>query len=115
MQDGSFGLAAVPSKQTTATLSLVSGCLAFVAVWIPIASLLSWVLAPAGLFFGLLTLGRHSGSRPAKVGIGLSLLALAGCLAWIFIFNSSFTARPSHPGEQGVTYSVQKEPRPLVP
>ena len=109
MQNGSSGTIANANKRNTGTLSLVFGSLAFVAVFVPLVSLLSWVLAPVGLLCGLLTLRSNRASSVAKAGVALSLLALAGCLVWIFVFDSSYSVRPSRPGEQGVTYSVQEE------
>lgn len=109
MRNASSGTIANASTMNTATLSLVFGSLAFVAVFVPILNLLSWVLAPVGLLFGLLSLHSHRVSSAAKAGVGLSLLALGGCLVWIFVFDSSISVRPSRPGEQGVTYSVQEE------
>lgn len=109
MQNGSSRTIANANKRNTGTLSLLFGSLAFVAVFVPLVSLLSWVLAPVGLLCGLLTLRSNRASSVAKAGVALSLLALAGCLAWIFVFDSSYSVRPSRPGEQGVTYSVQEK------
>jgi hypothetical protein len=109
MQNASFGTVANNNKGNTGTLSLVFGSLAFVAVFVPIVCLLSWVLAPVGLLFGILSLRSQRASSVAKAGIVLSLLALVGCLVWIFVFDSSFSVRPALPGEQGVTYSVQEK------
>lgn len=109
MQNASFGTVANTNKRNTGTLSLVFGSLAFFAILVPLFNLLSWVLAPVGLICGLRTLRSNRASSVAKAGVALSLLALVGCLAWIFVFGASYSVRPSRPGEQGVTYSVQEQ------
>ena len=101
--------AALAKKPMAGTLSLVFGGLAVLVVWMPLVSLLSWIFAPLGLLFGLFALRNDVRSRTATAGVGLSLLGIVGCLAWIFIFYSSFTVRPSRPGESRITYSEHEE------
>lgn len=110
MKNASLRLAVKAKRKPLAgTLSLVFGGLAFLTVWIPLVSLLSWFFAALGLVFGFFALRGDTRSRTAQSGVGLSMLGLLGCLAWIFVFNASFTVHPARPGEHGVTYSSQKD------
>lgn len=109
----SFRPTMLAKRPSAETMSMVFGSFAVFTVWMPIISLLTWAFAFLGLVFGVFALRRAARSRTAIAGVGLSLAGLLGCLAWMVVFNSSVTVRPSRPGEHGVTYSVVHEEQRL--
>lgn len=98
----------LPREPLAATLAMNFGVLSFATVWVPLVCILTWVLAPLGLAFGLFALRRDPRSPVAIAGAALSLVGLLGCLAWVFVFNTAFTVRPAPPGEFGVSYRSWK-------
>ncbi|MBB5746612.1 hypothetical protein [Brevundimonas variabilis] len=74
-----------------ATASLVLGILAMVTVWIPLFGMIAWILAPLGLVFGLVALGKPNGRGVAIAGSVCSALGLIGCFAWVALIGLSAT------------------------
>lgn len=70
-----------------ATASLVLGILAMLTVWIPFFGMIAWILAPMGLVFGLVGLGKPNGRSVAIAGTVCSALGLIGCFAWVALIG----------------------------
>src|SRR5436190_7492498 len=66
-----------------AVASLVLGILSVLTGWIPIVGLVAWILAPLGLIFGFLAIGKPNGKGMAIGGLITSGLGLLICIAWV--------------------------------
>jgi hypothetical protein len=66
-----------------AIASLVLGILSVLTAWIPIIGLIAWILAPLGLIFGFLSIGKPSGKGLAIGGLITSGIGLLICILWV--------------------------------
>lgn len=74
---------APPQSNGLAVASLVLGILSILFAWIPIIGLIAWILAPLGLVFGLVALGKPVGKGMAIAGSICSGVGLLICLLWV--------------------------------
>ncbi len=72
-----------PQSNGLAVASLVLGILSILFAWIPIIGLIAWILAPLGLVFGLVALGKPVGKGMAIAGSICSGIGLLICLLWV--------------------------------
>ena len=70
--------------------SLVLGILSILLGWIPIIGMVSWILAPLGLIFGFIALGKTNKGL-AIGGLITSGIGLLICIAWVTFFGAIFS------------------------
>ena len=87
-----------------ATASLVLGIIALVMVWIPLIGMIAWILAPLGLIFGLISLGKPTGRGLGIAGTICSAIALLACIGWLLLFGAA--AAVGAAAEEGETETV---------
>ena len=75
-----------------AVASLVLGILSILFVWIPFVGMVSWILAPLGLIFGLIALNKPVGRGMAVAGAICSGVGLLGCIAWVALLGVGMAA-----------------------
>lgn len=66
-----------------AIASLVLGILSVLTAWIPIIGMVAWILAPLGLIFGFISVGKPTGRGIAIGGLVSSGLGLLICILWV--------------------------------
>lgn len=76
--------------------SLVLGILSILLGWIPIIGLVSWILAPLGLIFGFIALGKTNKGL-AIGGLITSGIGLLICIAWV-TFLGAIVSQASREG-----------------
>jgi len=72
-----------PPSNGLAIASLVVGIVALLMAFIPVIGMLSWILAPAGLIMGLLSMNKPTGRGLAIGGAVTSGIALLICILWV--------------------------------
>jgi len=76
--------------------SLVLGILSILLGWIPIVGLVAWILAPLGLIFGFIALGKTNKGL-AIGGLITSGIGLLICIAWV-TFLGAIVSQASREG-----------------
>ena len=72
------------------TAALVLGIIALVLSFIPVIGLLSWILAPLAIIFGIIGLNRAGAPRGGAVaGLVTGGIALVICLLWALAFGAA--------------------------
>ena len=74
---------APPPSNGLAIASLVVGIVALLLAFIPFVGMLSWILAPAGLIMGLMSMNKPTGRGLAIGGVVTSGIALLLCILWV--------------------------------
>jgi len=74
---------AQPPSNGMAIASMVLGILSILFGWIPIIGFVSWVLAPLGLIFGFISMGKPTGKGFAITGLITSAIGLLICILWV--------------------------------
>jgi hypothetical protein len=77
---------APPASNGLAIASLVVGIVALLLAFIPIVGMISWILAPAGLIMGLMSMNKGTGRGLAIGGAVVSGIALLICILWVVGF-----------------------------
>jgi hypothetical protein len=72
-----------PPSNGLAIASLVVGIIALLMAFIPVIGMISWILAPAGLIMGLMSMNRPTGRGLAIGGAVTSGIALLLCILWV--------------------------------
>ncbi len=82
--------AAAPAHQSNgmAIASLVLGILALLMSLIPFIGVIAWILAPLGLIFGFIAIGKPSGKGMAIGGLITSGLGLLICIGWVTFLSA---------------------------
>ena len=83
----------LPQSNGFAIASLVLGILSIVCAFIPVFSLIVWILAPLGLVFGLVALTRPTGKRMAIGGSICSGIGLLICVLGVVYVGEMMAAR----------------------
>jgi len=74
---------AQPQSNGMAIASMVLGILSILFAWIPIIGMVSWILAPLGLIFGFISVGKPTGKGFAITGLITSGIGLLICILWV--------------------------------
>ena len=72
-----------PQSNGLAVASLVVGIIALLLALIPLVGVISWILAPAGLIMGFMSVGKPVGKGLAIGGLVTSGIALLICILWV--------------------------------
>jgi hypothetical protein len=75
--------------QAMGITSLVLGILSMLTAWIPIIGLIAWILAPLGLLFGFLSVGKPAGKGFAIAGLVTSGIGLLICILWVAFIGAA--------------------------
>ena len=72
------------------TTAMVLGIIAVVLAFIPVLGLISWLLAPLAVIFGVIGVSRRDAPRgQAIAGIATGGVALLVCLLWALVFGAA--------------------------
>lgn len=108
---------AQPQSSGLAIASMVLGILSVLTAWIPIIGMIAWILAPLGLIFGFISVGKPVGRGFAIAGLISSGLGLLICIAWVTFFGAVINeaAKEGAFDQPVVSYEAPADPSATPP
>jgi hypothetical protein len=74
------------------TAAMVIGIIAVILAFIPLLGLISWILAPLAIIFGIIGMTRQNAPKGAAIaGVATGGVALVVCLLWALVFGAAMS------------------------
>jgi hypothetical protein len=83
------------------TAAMVIGIIAIILSVIPLLGMISWILAPLAIIFGIIGLTRQDAPKGAAIaGVATGGVALVICLCWAMLFGAAMSSAAQEQAKQ---------------